>query len=315
MKFNWDTKREVLLLVLISSLVHSLSSSDNLYASEASTDIPGSSDSVFLKRYPRSHIIDFEKSSEEVTYDLILGSLKEINQVLSPKKSRGLSGLLTRMTYRIPNGIRTREVSEHFKSQMTAGGEILFSCEERQCGSSSYWANRVFQKAELYGPEEYQYLLVGQFMQDNRQYLATVYTIQRGNRRVYTHLEVIEAQLAIGMDPASMLGILQSDGILRLDNVAFDASNHLIDDPKVIGDLVTLLNINSSVNVYIVGHGADQGNLDADQTKSKQRAEQLVARLVEGGIAADRLSAQGVGPLAPIKGVSSNRIDLVMGNF
>ena len=315
MKFNWDTNREVRLLVLILSLVLAMSSSDLLYASEASTDVPGSSDLMLLKRFPRSHIVEYEKSSEEVAYNLILGSLKRINKVLSPKKSRRLNGRLTRMTYRIPNGIRTGEVFEHFRSQMSDAGEILFSCQERECGSSNYWANTVFQKAELYGPEENQYLLVGQFLQDGQQYLVTTYTIQRGNRRVYTHLEMIQAELAVGMDPASMLGALQSDGLLHLDDVQFDANDQLMDDPKLIANLVTLLNINSSVNVYIVGHVAGQETLDVAQTKSRNRAEQLMARLVQSGIAADRLSAKGVGPLAPAKGAPDNRIDLVLGNF
>jgi outer membrane protein OmpA-like peptidoglycan-associated protein len=313
MKFNRETHRAVLVLVL--GLVVSISSGNSLYASEASSDIPGSSDSIFLKRFPRSHIIDFERSAEEVSYNLILGSLKKINKVLSPKKSRRLNGKLTRITYRIPNGIPSREVYEHFKSQIGESGEMLFSCEERTCGSSNYWANIVFHKAELYGPEEDQYLLVGQFMQDNQQYLATVYTIQRGNRRVYTHLEVIQAELTVGKDPASMLDILQSDGILHLDSVKFDANDQLIDDPKLIANLVTLLNIDSSVSVYIVGHMAGQENLDSALTKSRQRAEQLMARLVQGGIAVGRMSAQGVGPLAPAKGVPRDRIDLVLGKF
>jgi len=315
MKFCWDTNTAALSLVLVLSLVLSISGTDDLYASEASSDIPGSSDSALLKRFPRSHIIAFEQSSEVVPYNLILGSLKKINQVLSPKKSRRLNGKLTRITYRIPDGIRTREVSEHFKAQITQSGDMLFACYQRECGSSNYWANTVFQKAELYGPEENQYLLVGQFMQGNQQFLVTVYTIQRGNRRVYTHVEIIEAELTVGKDPASMLAILKSDGVLHLDNVEFDADDKLKDAPKVIGNLIKLLNIDSSISVYIVGHLTGQGNLDSTRTKSKQRAEQVVTKLVQGGIAADRLSAQGVGPLAPVKGASGNRIDLVLGDF
>lgn len=304
-----------LLLVVVMSAMLSISSIDYLYASEASSDIPGSSDSIFLQRFPRSHIIDFEKSSEDVPYTLILGPLKKIKNVLSPKKSRRVNGRLTRITYRIPNGIQSREVFEYFKSRLSGRGEMLFTCEARECGSSMYWANTVFNRAELYGPEEDQYLLVGQFMQDQQQYLATVYTIKRGNRRVYAHLEVIEADLKVRMDPALMLGILQSNGVVHLDDVKFDADNRLIDDPKAIDSLVKLLSLNSSVRVYIVGHAAAEAELDSALIKSRQRAEQLMAKLVQSGISVDRLSAQGVGPLAPAKGAPGNRIDLVLGKF
>ncbi len=51
----------------------------------------------------------------------------------------------------------------------------------------------------------------------------------------------------------------------------------------------------------MVGHTANVGNLASNMTLSKQRAEAVVNALVnDHRIAAARLIANGVGPLAPV---------------
>ncbi len=312
MKFSRLADALIVVPLMALSVLILMPNPHNLYASEATTDIPGSSDLDVLQRYPRSHIIAFENSAGAVPYTLILGSLKKIRNVLSPKKSRRVDGKVTRITYRIPDRIRSEDVFEHFKAQFAERGEILFACQQRDCGSSEYWANSIFHRADLYGPDEHQFLLVGRFMVSGQQILVTVYTIQRGNRRVYAHLEVVEAQLRAGMDAATMLELLMSDGILHLEGIRFDQHNRLVDNPQVINNLIELLNINSALEVYIVGHGGREKELGASMKLSAQRAEQLRSRLVQSGIAADRLSAQGIGPLGPVKGMSDNLIDLVL---
>ena len=299
------------LLVATMWIIFSVSST-SANGSEASVDVAGSSDSNLLQRYPRSHIIAYEEFPEVTPQILNLGSLKKIKNIISAKKSRKLDGKLTRITYRIPGGNRSREVSEFFKSQIVAAGKMLFSCQQRECGSSNYWANTIFQKAELYGPEENQYLLVGQFRKDNQAYFVTVYTIQRGNKRVYSHLEIIAGELKVSKDPATMLKMLETAGIVTLKDVKFDTDNRLIDDPNLITRLVKMLSLNSSVNVYIVAHLAAAGSLEDASVKSKHRAEQLMDKLVQSGIAINRLSAHGVGPLAPVQGTPADRIGFVL---
>ena len=38
--------------------------------------------------------------------------------------------------------------------------ELVFQCSGRDCGPSTYWANKIYQKALLYGPEQYQRYIV-----------------------------------------------------------------------------------------------------------------------------------------------------------
>ena len=61
--------------------------------------------------------------------------------------------------------------------------------------------------------------------------------------------------------------------------------------------------LNSNVNskVFIVGHTDMQGPLDRNVKLSQDRAASIISALTkEHGIRADRLTAEGVGPLAPV---------------
>jgi outer membrane protein OmpA-like peptidoglycan-associated protein len=62
-----------------------------------------------------------------------------------------------------------------------------------------------------------------------------------------------------------------------------------------------MLNTNSSLKIYVVGHTDMTGMLDYNMELSLRRAESVVDALVNThGIAADRIKAQGAGPLSPV---------------
>ncbi|MFN5999038.1 MAG: OmpA family protein, partial [Paracoccaceae bacterium] len=62
---------------------------------------------------------------------------------------------------------------------------------------------------------------------------------------------------------------------------------------------VKLLTDNPGLKVYIVGHTDWIGDPAKNQTLSEQRAQAVVAALVQAGIAGDRLGAAGMGLFAP----------------
>src|SRR5690606_42021792 len=65
-------------------------------------------------------------------------------------------------------------------------------CSSRDCGRSSEWATDVFGIANLYGVEREQNYLAARLVADDKQHYVALYTIMRGNQRVYAHLHVIE---------------------------------------------------------------------------------------------------------------------------
>jgi outer membrane protein OmpA-like peptidoglycan-associated protein len=69
-------------------------------------------------------------------------------------------------------------------------------------------------------------------------------------------------------------------------------------------EMAKALKANPALKVYIAGHTDNQGKLDYNLGLSQRRADAVVQALVGLGIPAARLTAKGVGPLAPL---ASNR--------
>lgn len=83
--------------------------------------------------------------------------------------------------------------------------------------------------------------------------------------------------------------------------------------------LAGLLAAEPGLAVVIVGHSDNRGGLDANRALSRRRAEAVRRALIERGVAADRLAADGVGFLAPIASNASaegrarnRRVELVL---
>jgi len=289
------------------------------YAFEATEDVTGANDSQFFKRYPRSKIDSYSKTTTD-DYLLALGAPKTVNGVMVLEYSERLSGSLTRHTYRSPDAEPSELVFAHFQTQLLSlAHRVLFECHGRECGSSNQWANRIFDVRKLYGPERYQHYLAAQLNTEKGPLFVALYSIQRGNKRVYTQLDLLtpdgNSAMALDVNPDTILATLKSDGVFNLRNLQFDQDDKLTtDSTQSLSRVVAALNKNSRLKFYLTGHLAENGSLDSLKARSLLRAESVLQALVEQGIRAERLSAQGVGPLAPIKKDSedANRIGLVL---
>ena len=67
-----------------------------------------------------------------------------------------------------------------------------------------------------------------------------------------------------------------------------------------INRIVTLMTENPDLKFSVEGHTDSTGNAASNQTLSEARSKAIVAKLVEMGIAADRLAAVGKGQNNPI---------------
>ena len=124
-------------------------------------------------------------------------------------------------------------------------------------------------------------------------------------KRAY-RLDIIETQEMIQQvvaDAAALLGDIDRSGHAVLQGVFFDTDTAVIrpESAAALTEIAKLLDTNPDLSAYIVGHTDMTGSLDHNLDLSRRRAAAVVDALVtQHGTSRDRLTARGVGPLAPI---------------
>lgn len=95
---------------------------------------------------------------------------------------------------------------------------------------------------------------------------------------------------------------MMTDGKFITYGITFDVGKATI-KPESMGEInriVQLMNENPTLKFSVEGHTDSTGNAASNQTLSEQRAQAIVDKLVELGIAKDRLTAVGKGQNNPI---------------
>ncbi|MCW8885688.1 MAG: DUF4892 domain-containing protein [Motiliproteus sp.] len=277
---------------------------------QAANDVAGSEDINELKRYPLSYI-DHYSQLLAPEYRLALGTMKKVNGVLSPEQFEFVGGQLTRITYRIPSGHRSDEVFKFFTDQLDEiTHEVLFSCEGRSCGSSNAWANSQFGIAKLYGIDREQYYRVVR-LEGPSAVTLVLYSVRRGNKRVYMHLDVIREKSAVNLQSADqMLGLLLEGQ--RLAIAAREWPEPLLENTATA--IKGLLRERPLSTVWLVGHLAKEGPVVRLQNDADVLLKSLKSELVDRGVDEHRLKLFSVGPLAPVydDAVSDSRVELIV---
>ncbi|HYC35727.1 MAG TPA: OmpA family protein [Usitatibacter sp.] len=85
--------------------------------------------------------------------------------------------------------------------------------------------------------------------------------------------------------------------------IYFDTDKAVVkpESKPTLEEMAKFLKANAGTRVFVVGHTDGQGALDRNQKLSRERAAAVVAALAaDHGIPRERMTAEGVGPLAPV---------------
>lgn len=107
----------------------------------------------------------------------------------------------------------------------------------------------------------------------------------------------------VSPDTAGIEQALRENGRVAIYSLEFaSGSADLLESSyDVIAAIADVLDRNPDFGIFVVGHTDNEGDLPSNLTLSQQRAETVVRALVERElIEPDRLSAEGVGMLAPV---------------
>jgi len=126
-------------------------------------------------------------------YTLPTSAMRKVNGVIGAEYNLSLSGQLSSFTWEMMPGISAKIAYDKALEELkTVNVQVLYQCHGRSCGSSNQWANKVFHQSRLYGLDSQQsYAALKQDTLKGANYYA-LYSTERGNRKVYLHLEMIQ---------------------------------------------------------------------------------------------------------------------------
>jgi len=215
--------------------------------------------------------------------------------------TRAAEGALTRLAYENPEGKSIGEIHANYREGLAkAGFEILFSCTGQDCGpswASSRWARVTGMK---YFAADMGYLSARLARAEGDVYVAVAIN---GARHQIDVLETrpMETGLVI-VTPEALERGLAADGRVVLDGIRFDHDKAEIrpESAEALAVVAGFLAGHASLNAFIVGHTDTDGTFEYNQDLSRRRAAAVVEALItRHGIAKERLTAHGVGPLCP----------------
>lgn len=124
-------------------------------------------------------------------YRLVISTLKrQYGQTFGEKEQR-IQGKLWRRQWLGKKGYSLDEIQRFFLEQLKAE-DILYQCQNRDCGSSQLWANTVFEQPALLGRDNHQrYFVVLKKGNPNQYYIF--YAAKRHTGQIRFQLDILKS--------------------------------------------------------------------------------------------------------------------------
>ncbi len=242
---------------------------------------------------------EFERSSvNDQRFDLAIGGMQKKNGVWQPEYTKRVNVSGQRITLEIGRGVDLEEVyafyEDYFKARVV---KQLYSCKALDCGSSAQWANGYFGVRELYGEDIRQHLTVW-LLNDAPQQIVTFYLIQRGNKRVYAHFDVLDLKSPLTEEQRRVKVVQDVFGVVE------QQTDELRDLARLIRD-----SQQSGYRIILVGHSYQGSDQPSNQSAGLELAQQLRERLQFLGL--NKLSVESAGMFAPMGDNPSDRVSVI----
>ena len=303
------------------------------YTDLMKTDADGATDSEFTGRYEGSTIVGqtFSKFDE-----LTLPAGQSDVKSKAFTKTLSQRGTVQRALYIAPEERSSLDVFSNYTDAIKAKGfSVVFECDGKACGANfkdlkykwndpasvviSETANdrrKAVSRGMFSKIVDPRYALFKLGVAGEETYIAVFAAQNMGGSsgdiskalrgRVGVLIEIVEPgarEDKIITLTADQLGTsMNADGRVVIYGLYFDFDQATIkpESAPQLAEMVAYLKADAKARVYVVGHTDSKGALDYNVKLSSARAEAVAAALVKAGIENGRLSAKGVGPLAPL---------------
>ncbi|MBK6436962.1 MAG: OmpA family protein [Rhodanobacteraceae bacterium] len=258
------------------------------------------------------------------------------NRVFDFKSGETLEGARTRLVYLLPAGRSPLEILRGYEQTLgEANATKRFECAAAACGGDASRnsgggggeqsvAMKLWPRSRI-GEEEFTNGNCAQTMDLTDQRFASFSVPERGyvmvhsfsgrdnlyckafNERTIVIVDVLELkareQKMVTVSATDMQKAIASTGRVALYGIYFDTGSSVIkaESKASLDEIAKLLQLEPSLKLHVVGHTDNQGGLEQNFALSKARAQAVSTALQQSyGIAAARLSANGVSALAPV---------------
>ncbi len=277
-----------------------------LLAAEVRADRSG------ITPFPGAELIEHQEAGDVASHDWVLGSVERIRGATRVSNELRARGSREQATYLLPSGVGLEEAIDHYREALRAEGTELFDCRGRDCGRSNLWANQIYGQAILYGSDRDQYYISINRPSEPYGELLSVYVVQRGNRRVYAHVDHLELAAPLIVDTAPLVvERLQRRGHAVIADVPHDFRGEL---PSEVVDRISRLTDKMQGfrmrELSLTCHVYGAAPVLELKERSLACAEQARAALDPDGEL--DIQVYGLGPLAPRGGQAHSRLELIL---
>jgi OmpA-OmpF porin, OOP family len=140
-------------------------------------------------------------------------------------------------------------------------------------------------------------------VRDDKEVWIDLWVTSDGEGYRLTIVEKAIMKQEVVADPKALAGDIREKGRVAVYGIYFDTDSAVIkpESEPTLKAIADMLKADGALKLYVVGHTDWVGKLDYNMDLSGKRAQSVVEALVsKHGIAAGRLAAKGVGPLAPV---------------
>jgi len=283
-------------------------------------DKEGSKDHPLISRFPGS-IIKYYDVKQFDEYILPLGKVErerdeDYKWVSNLTKSKQLEGKITRITYEAPKDRSTLEIYRNYELALKkAGVEILFTSSGEEIGDSYDWVKYFYGSLNplrkgsdglIADEDRYQRYLSAKLSSPEADVYVSLY-VSGGWLYPAVQLDVIEVKpMETGLVTVTADALAKDiarTGHVAVYGIYFDTDKADVkpESEPILQEIAKLLQQNSELKLYVVGHTDNVGDLTYNMELSQARADAVVKILVsQYSVDANRLKAHGVGHLAPV---------------
>lgn len=269
----------------------------------ADGDVAGSADHPLVGRFDNS-VISYYEAVDFDAYYFIAGPVQQRGETGTGQQ---VEGSIIRIAYVLPTGTTPLQVVRNFEQRLEENSlEIDYSCSAQECGLNSFTSTTEMLPIPYMDVDSWNFnYLAAHGVVDGSEVFVTVLASVGGDGM--TRCQVIigeeEAMTYQIVDAEALAKGLAADGHIAIYNIYFDTDESRLkpESAGALREIAELMKVDQGLELIVVGHTDNVGELPYNENLSVRRADAVVAELTGAyGVNENRLTSAGVGMYAPV---------------